>query len=102
MTRLFVLLFGSHLQLLLCVFKPDKNWEVDLEHLESRVDGLTRALVVLNPSNPCGSVYSREHLKDILAVAQRNRIPVIADEIYDKLVRRNGNDQMNKSVGMAK
>lgn len=39
-----------------------------------------------SPSNPCGSVYSREHLEAILAVASKHKVPIIADEIYCDLV----------------
>lgn len=39
--------------------------------------------MVTNPSNPCGSVYEEEHLREILRIASRNRIPVLADEIYE-------------------
>jgi len=65
---------------------PECGWEVDLEHLESQIDDQTAAIVVNNPSNPCGSVYSRSHLDAILQVAQRNFVPIIADEIYDYFV----------------
>lgn len=65
---------------------PQSNWEVDLFDLESKIDENTVAIVVTNPSNPCGSVYSSQHLKDILDVASRNCVPIIADEIYEHLV----------------
>ncbi|EIE86910.1 tyrosine aminotransferase [Rhizopus delemar RA 99-880] len=65
---------------------PEKNWEADLEHLESLIDEKTSAILVNNPSNPCGSVYSREHLEAILKVAEKHHVPIIADEIYCDLV----------------
>ncbi|KAI9493118.1 tyrosine aminotransferase [Zychaea mexicana] len=65
---------------------PEKNWQVDLEHLESLIDDNTAAILVNNPSNPCGSVYPREHLEAILAVAAKHHVPIIADEIYCDLV----------------
>lgn len=65
---------------------PEKNWEADLAHMESLIDEKTSAILVNNPSNPCGSVYSREHLQAILAVAEKHHVPVIADEIYCDLV----------------
>ncbi|CAH0603045.1 unnamed protein product [Chrysodeixis includens] len=65
---------------------PDKDWQVDLESLENQIDEKTAAIVVNNPSNPCGSVYDKEHLKDIIDVASRNRVPIIADEIYEHFV----------------
>lgn len=64
----------------------EKNWSIDLEHLESLIDENTAAIVVNNPSNPCGSVYSVHHLLQILDLAERYRKPIIADEIYDKFV----------------
>lgn len=65
---------------------PERNWEVDLEMLEASIDDQTAAIVVNNPSNPCGSVFSVEHLIAILEVAARNKVPVIADEIYEHFV----------------
>ncbi|RUP51824.1 hypothetical protein BC936DRAFT_145490 [Jimgerdemannia flammicorona] len=64
---------------------PEKNWEVDLGHLESLVDDKTSCILVNNPSNPCGSVYTRPHLEQILALCARHHLPVISDEIYDGL-----------------
>jgi tyrosine aminotransferase len=66
--------------------QPEREWEVDLAHLESLINAKTKAILVNNPSNPCGSVYSKEHLEDILAIAAKHRIPIIADEIYGGLV----------------
>ncbi|NXU88080.1 ATTY aminotransferase, partial [Xiphorhynchus elegans] len=65
---------------------PEKSWEIDLEHLESLVDEKTACLIVNNPSNPCGSVFSKSHLQEILAVASRQCVPILADEIYGDMV----------------
>lgn len=65
---------------------PENNWEADLDHLESQIDEKTAAIVLNNPSNPCGSSFSEDHLRNILEIAYRYRIPVIADEIYENLV----------------
>lgn len=61
---------------------PDRNWEIDIDSVKAAADERTCALVVNNPSNPCGSVFSQQHLKDVLAVAEALRLPVIADEVY--------------------
>nr|CAD7438633.1 unnamed protein product [Timema bartmani] len=66
--------------------KPERGWMVDLDHLEEQCDEKTAAIIINNPSNPCGSVFSREHLFDILEVARRNFLPIIADEIYEHMV----------------
>lgn len=60
---------------------PELNWEIDLEHMESLIDDRTTAILITNPSNPCSSVFSEEHLKRILAIAERHRLPIIADEV---------------------
>jgi tyrosine aminotransferase len=60
----------------------EKGASVDLAHLESQIDEKTRAIIVNNPSNPTGAVYSKCHLEAILRIAERRRVPIIADEIY--------------------
>lgn len=65
---------------------PEKNWEVDLDNLESLIDEHTAAIIVTNPSNPCGSVFSKEHILDIITIAERHHVPIIADEIYEHFV----------------
>ncbi|XP_076385395.1 tyrosine aminotransferase isoform X2 [Megachile rotundata] len=66
--------------------KPDLGWEIDLNDLESQIDESTAAIIINNPSNPCGSVFSRDHTLDILDVAARYYVPIIADEIYEHMV----------------
>ena len=66
--------------------KPERQWEADIDHMEQLIDNDSVAIVIVNPSNPCGSVYSKQHLLDILAVAEKHNLPIIADEIYNGLV----------------
>lgn len=54
--------------------------------MESLIDSRTRCILVNNPSNPCGSVYSEAHLRDIVALAEKHCLPIIADEIYGGIV----------------
>jgi tyrosine aminotransferase len=67
-------------------FQPDRNWEIDLVQLESLIDQNTAAILINNPSNPTGSVFSKTHLLDILKVAEKHHIPIISDEIYGGMV----------------
>lgn len=65
---------------------PEQSWEADLEHLEQLVDERTRLLILNNPANPTGSVYSKKHLLQLLDFAERHRLIVLTDEIYGKMV----------------
>ncbi|KAL3062169.1 tyrosine aminotransferase [Trematomus bernacchii] len=65
---------------------PEKSWEVDLLQMESLIDERTSCMIVTNPSNPCGSVFSKEHLQKIIKVASRHCLPILADEIYSDMV----------------
>jgi alanine-synthesizing transaminase len=64
----------------------ERGWAPDLEDLEKKVTARTRLIVIINPSNPTGSVYSRGELTRILEIAASRHIPVAADEIYDRIV----------------
>ena len=61
------------------------GWNPDLEELEKLVTRRTRAIVVINPNNPTGAVYSREVLEGIARFAERHKLVVLADEIYDQM-----------------
>jgi len=65
---------------------PKKNWEIDLKHLESLIDEKTQAIIANNPSNPCGSIFSKEHMKEILDLCYKHRLPLICDEVYTHMV----------------
>jgi alanine-synthesizing transaminase len=62
------------------------DWQPDLEHLASRISARTRALVIINPNNPTGALYSRETLLGMLEIARSHRLMVFTDEIYDQIL----------------
>jgi alanine-synthesizing transaminase len=64
----------------------DQDWAPDLEHVAAQVTPNTRAIVIINPNNPTGAVYSRETLLGLLEIARRHHLLVLADEIYDKIL----------------
>ncbi|OLY81410.1 Tyrosine aminotransferase [Smittium mucronatum] len=64
----------------------EKQWEADLPHLESLIDDKTKAILINNPSNPCGSNWSKEHVAAIIDICAKHRIPLISDEIYNGIV----------------
>jgi tyrosine aminotransferase len=65
---------------------PDKNWEMDIAHTESLIDEKTKLIVVNNPSNPLGSVWSKQHILDILKLAEKHGLTIVADEIYENII----------------
>jgi alanine-synthesizing transaminase len=62
------------------------GWQPDLEDLRSKVTPRTKAVVVINPNNPTGAVYSSAVLEGIADVAREHELVVMADEIYDKIL----------------
>ncbi|MFH1130250.1 MAG: aminotransferase class I/II-fold pyridoxal phosphate-dependent enzyme [Pseudomonadota bacterium] len=62
------------------------GWQPDLDDIESKIDAQTRAIVVINPNNPTGSVCEKRTLEGVLELAARHNLVVLADEIYDRLI----------------
>ncbi len=62
------------------------GWEPDLEDLRAKVTERTKAIVVINPNNPTGAVYSRPTLEAMADLAREHDLVVLADEIYDKIL----------------
>lgn len=65
---------------------PNDNWQPDAEELESLITPRTKILVIINPNNPTGALYSKDTLEKLLHVARRHKLLVIADEVYHKLI----------------
>lgn len=62
------------------------EWMPDLADMRSKITPNTRAIVVINPNNPTGALYSDELLKEIIEIARQNQLIIFADEIYDKML----------------
>jgi len=66
--------------------RPENGFVPDIDDMDRLVSERTRAIVVINPNNPSGAVYSRETLAAIVELAERHGLVVLADEIYDQMV----------------
>src|SRR5690606_9390118 len=65
---------------------PENAFQPDLDAMERLITPRTRAIVVINPNNPTGAVYSRAVLERIARLAEQHRLVVFADEIYDEML----------------
>ena len=68
---------------------PENNFQPDPDEIRSLLTARTRAIVLINPNNPTGAVYSRELLEEIATIAQQNQLVVFSDEIYDEMLYGN-------------
>jgi alanine-synthesizing transaminase len=66
--------------------RPENNFEPDVKEIEKLITSRTRAIVVINPNNPTGAVYSRATLEAIAKLAEQHRLVVFSDEIYDQIL----------------
>ncbi|HUJ94625.1 MAG TPA: aminotransferase class I/II-fold pyridoxal phosphate-dependent enzyme [Terriglobales bacterium] len=64
----------------------DDAWQPDLDDIRRKITPRTRAIVLINPDNPTGSVCSRQMLEQLAEIARRHNLVIFADEIYDKLM----------------
>ncbi|MGL4744177.1 MAG: pyridoxal phosphate-dependent aminotransferase [Dermatophilaceae bacterium] len=62
------------------------GWDPDLADLEAKITENTQALVIINPNNPTGAVYSEATVRGLVDIARRHRLVLMADEIYEKIV----------------
>ncbi|MDC1145178.1 pyridoxal phosphate-dependent aminotransferase [Porticoccaceae bacterium] len=62
------------------------NWQPDMQDIASKINSNTKGIVIINPNNPTGAVYSEAILKQLAATAERNNLVVFADEIYDRII----------------
>ena len=62
------------------------EWNPDLEDMEKKITSRTKALVIINPNNPTGAVYSKEILEGVAEIARKHQLMIFSDEIYDRLI----------------
>ncbi len=62
------------------------GWMPDLNDIRAKVTPRTKGIVVINPNNPTGALYSDELLKGIVAIAREHGLVIFADEVYDKVL----------------
>lgn len=63
----------------------EEGWIPNIDDLRSKITSKTRAIVITNPNNPTGSVYSQKMLQEMVNIAGEYDLPILSDEIYDQL-----------------
>jgi alanine-synthesizing transaminase len=64
----------------------ENGWQPDVDDIAARINSRTKAILLINPNNPTGAIYSRETLERVVELARRHNLLILADEIYDKLI----------------
>lgn len=62
------------------------DWYPDLDDIRAKITPQTKGIVIINPNNPTGAVYSKDLLMEVVKIATENGIIIFADEIYDKIL----------------
>ncbi|KYK24213.1 alanine aminotransferase [Thermoplasmatales archaeon SG8-52-4] len=63
----------------------EENWQPDVEDIRKKISEKTKGIVIINPNNPTGALYSKKVIKEIIDIAGEFKIQVISDEIYDDM-----------------
>jgi alanine-synthesizing transaminase len=64
----------------------EANWFPDIDDIKRQITPRTKAIVVINPNNPTGAVYSKTLLEEIIELARQHNLVIFADEIYSKIL----------------
>ncbi len=62
------------------------EWNPDLADMEAKITDKTKGIVLINPNNPTGAVYSKQIVDGIVALAEKHKLILFSDEIYDKII----------------
>jgi alanine-synthesizing transaminase len=64
----------------------EDSWKPDLDDMRKKINDKTKAILIINPNNPTGSLYDKNTIKKIIDIAGESNLPILADETYDKLI----------------
>ena len=73
----------------------EAEWNPDIDDIKKKITDRTKAIVIINPNNPTGALYSKDVLQDIVKVAREHQLIIFSDEIYDRLIF---NDEEHTSI----
>ncbi len=64
----------------------ENEWQPDLDDMRKKLNEKTKAIVLINPNNPTGALYTKETLKKVIDLAGEHNLPIFSDETYDKII----------------
>lgn len=64
----------------------EEGWQPDVDYIRKRISNRCKGIVLINPNNPTGALYSKKVIKEIIDIAGEYQVPIISDEIYDDMV----------------
>lgn len=64
----------------------ENDWQIDIDDVKKNINNKTKGIIIINPNNPTGSLYSKSTLKELVNLAAQHNLVVFSDEIYDKLI----------------
>ena len=76
----------THTEIRQYSLEEKKRWHIDLSDMVSKIDGRTKAIVLVSPNNPTGAVASAEELAEIATIARKNSLAVICDEVFSEFM----------------
>jgi len=68
----------------------EDNWQPNIDDLRNKITAKARAIVIINPNNPCGALYDEKVVKGIVDLAGEHNLLLVSDEIYDRIVFKRG------------
>ncbi len=80
--------------------KEEKDFRFDIADLEARISDKTKMVIINSPHNPCGSMLTKEDLRQIAELAEKHDFWVLADEIYSKITYEDGHESITQFPGM--
>lgn len=64
----------------------EEDWQPDVDDIKRKITEKTKAIAIINPNNPTGALYPKETILEIINICGENNLPLISDEIYDRIV----------------
>ena len=67
----------------------ENDWQIDIDDVKKKINEKTKGIIIINPNNPTGSLYTESTLKELINLAAQHDLVIFSDEIYDKLILDN-------------